>query len=426
MGDPPAAATVATANTKKRPNSEDPDADGNAAKKLLSSNPFHGLKDGDAGNLLEKPKKNRKMKPLRLPDQIPTERKEKCPPIFVHGDPTDLRPELRQLIARGLKCSFRLCVFGVKLMTEGKAHYEHVVKYLNEKCYQYFTHDAPGQKPIKAVLHGLDDLVEDDLKAELEGLGLKPLGIHKIVRHDKSRTYRDQLYLVHFEHGSITLKDLKSYNRINSTVVEWVRYKPKHRDVTQCMNCLRFGHGTRNCAMNARCIRCGEAHGITECERMEEADPKCANCGENHRATFKACKKRAEFVDIRNRASTRSQPNRRTAHTGTDQPAAYRSRSSIPNFPPLQPNQRSRTTAASATPQAPTAPTTSQSTSPPGFCWGQQRNDSAPPPPQEETSLYTAEELLPIFETMAARMRSCKTKYDQVYTLGMLLIQYAY
>ncbi|XP_062533682.1 uncharacterized protein LOC134202680 isoform X2 [Armigeres subalbatus] len=42
---------------------------------------------------------------------------------------------------------------------------------------------------------------------------------------------------------------------------------------------------------------------------MEEADPKCANCGEKHRATTKACPKRAEFCEVRKKASTKNRPS---------------------------------------------------------------------------------------------------------------------
>ena len=45
-------------------------------------------------------------------------------------------------------------------------------------------------------------------------------------------------------------------------------------------------------------------------------------------------------------------------------------------------------------------------------------------PPQDADSLYQSEQLLPIFQDMAVRLRGCKTRYDQIYTLGMLLIQY--
>jgi len=427
MGDT-AAGTSAAKSSKKRSGSEPDKVDAGLAKKILSQNQFHGLQDNDAGDILARARKNRKQKPLQLQT---IEQKEKCPPIFVHGDPAALRPDLRQLITKGLKCTFRLCVLGVKLMTEGKQHYDVVKKYLEDKRFQYYTHDAPGTKPLKVLLRGLDDMKEEELMEELVSCALKPSGVFKIARQDKSRTYRDQLYLVHLEHGSIAMKDLKAITVINSTIVEWTRYTPKRRDVTQCMNCLRFGHGTRNCAMNARCNKCGEDHHIEQCERMEEADPKCANCGENHRATTKVCAKRTEYIEIRNTAATKNQPQRRTAPPPAfnDQnfPALSRPRREIPVLPPLQPQRRLAAAAASSQhpgAQAPSAPSTSQWSPPPGF-----RRDpiiGANIPPQEQELLYKSDQLLPIFEDMAVRMRSCKTKYDQIYTLGMLLIQYAY
>lgn len=188
--------------------------------------------------------------------------------------------------------------------------------------------------------------------------------------------------------------------------------------------------------MNARCIRCGEDHEVTVCERMEEADPTCANCGENHRATAKACKKRTEFIEIRKRASTRNQPKRTNAAPPTlderNFPAITRQRNNIPNLPPLQPQQRLAAAANSVslqTPRLQAAPapapgTNAWSQPPPGFRRGQDNSKVSDSPPPQDAPLYQSEQLVPIFEEMAVRLRGCKTRYDQIYTLGMLLIQY--
>lgn len=141
---------------------------GNPSKQLLQSNVYSSLPLDDAGN----PPKRRKQQ-SQLP-QVQPERKEKCPPVFVKGDPPDLRPKIRQLIAKGLKCTFRLCSEGVKVMPANKDHHQSVVEFLEVHKYEYYTHDHPGTKPLKALLRGLHDMREEELLAELESCGLKP------------------------------------------------------------------------------------------------------------------------------------------------------------------------------------------------------------------------------------------------------------
>ncbi|XP_065089313.1 uncharacterized protein LOC135710623 [Ochlerotatus camptorhynchus] len=126
------------------------------------------------------------------------------------------------------------------------------------------------------------------LLEELVANGLKPVQIHKMARHKKAVKYRDQLYLVHLEKNSTTLMDLQSICVLFNIVVKWDRYKPVSRGVTQCSNCLLFGHGTKNCSMVRRCIKCGKQHKTDTCDRLNEADPICANCGAAHKAISKA------------------------------------------------------------------------------------------------------------------------------------------
>ncbi|XP_062537852.1 erythroid transcription factor-like [Armigeres subalbatus] len=76
---------------------------GNPSKQLLQSNVYSSLPIDDTDNPPEKRKKHQSQLP-----HVQPERKDK-------GDPPDLRPKIRQLIAKGLKCIFRLCSEGVKV-----------------------------------------------------------------------------------------------------------------------------------------------------------------------------------------------------------------------------------------------------------------------------------------------------------------------
>ncbi|KAL1442064.1 hypothetical protein MTO96_008069 [Rhipicephalus appendiculatus] len=55
----------------------------------------------------------------------------------------------------------------------------------------------------------------------------------------------------------------------------------------RCYNCQRFGHLAKNCHSPRRCKICSENHDHSECKSMLQ--PKCANCGGNHTASYSGC-----------------------------------------------------------------------------------------------------------------------------------------
>ncbi|KAH9363903.1 hypothetical protein HPB48_011211 [Haemaphysalis longicornis] len=66
--------------------------------------------------------------------------------------------------------------------------------------------------------------------------------------------------------------------------------EPYHLPPTQCMNCQRFGHVVRMCKTPTRCKVCSGRHTYRHCNRRK--NPRCANCGGPHAATFAMCPQR--------------------------------------------------------------------------------------------------------------------------------------
>lgn len=229
-------------------------------------------------------------------------------------------------------------------MTESKPQYYRVIDILKKEELEYFTHDIPSDKPLKVVLHGLEDMDLKGLENELNNCGLKVTNLYKFARRDTTRKYRDQLCMVHLESGSISMKEFKGINHVYYTDVEWDRYKPKHREVTQC--CCGFGHGTRNCHMAPRCNKCGaEDHNVEGCVKAiveqrypeKKLESKCYNCGDKHQASSKDCPKRKEFIEIRKKATMRHHPKKNLPPTLTSQ-----------NYPELRPTKNQPTEGVAA------------------------------------------------------------------------------
>ena len=66
---------------------------------------------------------------------------------------------------------------------------------------------------------------------------------------------------------------------------------------SQCYKCQKFGHIAKACtALHPRCRLCGETHLSDVCQKRKdqnlEVKVKCINCGEEHPASSKRCKRR--------------------------------------------------------------------------------------------------------------------------------------
>lgn len=96
------------------------------------------------------------------------------------------------------------------------------------------------------------------------------------------------------------------------------------------------------------------AHLTENHDPSEEVEPKCVNCGQNHRATTRSCPKRAEFILIRKKASTGNQPGcpRKQASANIEeQHPLLQPRRMIPVLQPLPLNQPRRGCPAANTTQ---------------------------------------------------------------------------
>ncbi|GBM04430.1 hypothetical protein AVEN_35599-1 [Araneus ventricosus] len=65
---------------------------------------------------------------------------------------------------------------------------------------------------------------------------------------------------------------IKNRDRLN---VGWTRLKfREYLRVMQCYKCYRYGHIRERCRNDESCVRCGEGHRSTNCEKSM----KCKNC----------------------------------------------------------------------------------------------------------------------------------------------------
>lgn len=289
-------------------------------------------------------------------------------------------------------------------------------EYLLQIKAEFFSHDMPGEKPFKAVLRGLPDIDTNELVKELTNhYKLPPSAVFRMTRrNEKTRVYRDCLYLLHFKKGTITMSSLQAIRSLFSVIIKWEPYRGGRHNVTQCQRCLNFGHGTRNCNILPRCSNCAQKHTTSECPLAEAVAFKCANCGGAHQGSSRQCPKREEYKYIRKQV------------TGTNQ--QQRNKTKGPIFKPEDfPNLLLRnpvSTQSNIPPRQEAAPASAWNTQPrlvqhPAGLQQHHRQAST-----DSSELFSAGELMQIFTSMSAALRQCKTKADQIQVLGSFIIQY--
>lgn len=362
----------------------------------------------------------------------------KLPPLVVKSIPLSTLKE--NLVAEGIVAQYKLCGIGIKVMMRTKNDFLHARNYLTRIGAEHFTHDVPSEKPFKAVVRGLPVMDIKDIEWELKDrYKLQPLHVFPLIRKDVNNTYRDCLYLVHFKKGTVSLNALKAVRIISYIVVRWEAYRGKNRDVTQCMRCLNFGHGTRNCAMKPRCNICAQAHLTAKCPVEGAVALKCVHCGEGHRSTDKVCSKREEYKRIRLDASQRHQPGRKpnmepvtTTKQNSQQQQQQNSskQQTRAGASASQHHQLANSSQQSATVQHPLAWLSAGAESVPSanivqFPTQVSPEVSSPLLDQQLPPKFTAAQLLPIFAEMCDKLQQCQSRQEQIRVLGQFLIQYA-
>lgn len=373
---------------------------------VLTSNIYDVLSDEDNGDDDDENNPRNGQGNAVKEDDAKTKNKKQVP-IVVPDYPG---AALSNLLSRA-GCEFEMLILknSIRISTLSDPMYQKVRTVLQNNNVPYYSYDSRDKAPVKIVLTGYVSVTPTQLAEVLADYNVNPQEI-RAISSIETITGTHVLYLLIFDRGSVKIQDLRQIKTLDGFVVSWRYFTKRPTDAAQCHRCQRFGHGSRNCTLAPKCVKCGEAHLTDKCSlprksSLEEnnnaeqtkARVKCANCKGNHTANFRGCSARKAYLEVlekqRKKPANRLTP--RTTITTTHQPAEQR-----PTIPPGW-GRSYANVAASAS-----GPTPTPATAPDG------------------TDLFTLSEFLGLAREMFTRFRACQNKEQQFMALGELMMKY--
>lgn len=291
---------------------------------------------------------------------------------------------------------------GVKIISKSSDTYNKIKEQLKEKSCQFFTHDLKSERPFSVVLYGLENKTTDEVKNELNTLGFNCKEVKLVTKTYEQ--YKDTIYIVYFERGSVKLHDLK--NKVKSlfrVIVRWDYQRKLKNKIVQCRNCQMYGHGERGCYVRPNCANCAGKHKTSDCSNTNIV--RCANCNNSHIASDVTCPNRNMYIQIiekYNRPRTPAHTSRYKSGIETNFEFSHS------QFPPISSNEPIHTMDTTTKPKVWYSP-----------------ND-VPTEAACSSNLFTENEITELTFELISKLKECKTKHEQFNVIAKLAIKYVY
>ncbi|KAL4112093.1 hypothetical protein QTP88_015941 [Uroleucon formosanum] len=209
------------------------------------------------------------------------------PPIFikdVHDFPA-LCTELIDLIGvDNFHC--KSTTDRLKIQTANPESYRKLVHFLREEKAEFHTYQLSEDKSTRVVIRNLHPSTPTDLiKTELETRLFEVRQVTQVLH----RLNKNQLPLFFVDlEPTIHSNEIFQLTSILHTKIK-VEEPYKIKAISQCANCQAYGHTKAYCGYSPRCVRCGNGHPSSSCQKTRDEPPCCALCQESHPANYKGC-----------------------------------------------------------------------------------------------------------------------------------------
>lgn len=251
-----------------------------------------------------------------LSNQQEEAKKEHIPPLVLEGRLCDLKFNgtsipVKDFVAKCNKVAKnKILIKSARrttlLFTRSREEHTALREYLVVNNVLLHTFPFQGEKKRKWVLHGLPPSVEvGDIITELKEKIPEVETVIQMTRTDKDGK-RTPLptYIINTQ-SSVTISRFKNliifYHKVR--VEKYISTNP----VTQCYRCQLFGHSSKFCHLNIKCVRCAGNHPVSQCKR-ETTSIHCANCGEAHVASYRNCQARSTYLEKKTKSTVYAAP----------------------------------------------------------------------------------------------------------------------
>lgn len=159
-----------------------------------------------------------------------------------------------------------------------------------------FTFTPKSERVHKVVMKAAPHFNSEDILTNLQQNNMNINDCKKLI---SKRTGQSSSFLITTS-DETELKRLKQIEDIDNVKLEWQNYA-RQSLITQCHRCQKYGHGSSNCTIAPRCLKCAENHLTRECKmppRCQEnmAKLRCSNCSGNHPANYSQCPIRLQHI----------------------------------------------------------------------------------------------------------------------------------
>ncbi|KAL4113923.1 hypothetical protein QTP88_017475 [Uroleucon formosanum] len=209
------------------------------------------------------------------------------PPIFIK---TDMKYNLfcesinPLTQPEGFLC--KSSVNGLKLNTYTIDAYRKVVKFLKEKKANFHTYQIRDEKSYRVVIRHLHHSTPiETIKEKLKCKGFTTRNITNVL-HNQTKIPLP-LFFVDLEPSPIN-KDIFGIDSLYHTKIKIEEPRPR-RNLVQCTRCQSYGHTQAYCNHMPRCVKCGDNHLSSECNKSKDTPATCALCNLPHPANYRGC-----------------------------------------------------------------------------------------------------------------------------------------
>lgn len=186
------------------------------------------------------------------------------------------------------------CGHVIKLMPIDITTYKAIRNNFITNDISHYTYQLKCERAYRVVLRGLHSTEDISLiKKELNEKGHEVRQIVN-VRH---RNTKEALPLFYVDlEPEKNNKDIFNVRYLSQMKVTFeAPYKKK--EILECKRCQRFGHSKNQCLRPYRCVKCGNDHSTSSCKKTSDTSATCANCQENHPASYKGCIKYKQYKE---------------------------------------------------------------------------------------------------------------------------------